>query len=343
MVVGLMALALAAPLDELEAWAPRMPAPDPVPDLAASYRFAGPALLELAALARERPGLLEVERLGTSEGGRPIWAFHVADPAVTVDEEVLVVAGIHALEWIGSEVALDLLHEVLDHPTPGVRVTVVPWLNPDGRAHVESDLLHDRIDRYRRGNGAGVDLNRDFTAKREVRAIWARLIPGYYAHSEAPLSQPESRALEGLLARHHYARAASLHSFGGYLYHPWAGSWARPEAWAEHVVAGRRMEKAQGAGAYRTRQLARWGFFFRAHGTELDHLYARHGAQAWLVELTRSGLRPLHLQADRRTPFRWYNPVTPEPHRRRGLAAMRVLVRGDRGDPAATDAPVLPR
>lgn len=328
MVLGLIGLALASPVDALEDWVARMPDPDPVPAMAEGYRFAGPALRQLAARVRERPGVVQLERLGTSAGERPIWAFHVADPTVEVTEEVLVIGGIHALEWIGSEVALDLLDELIDHPPAGTRVTVIPWLNPDGRAHVESDLRHDRLTTYRRGNARGVDLNRDQAEQRDVRAVWRHLLPGYYGHSDAPLSQPESQALDALLSRHAYDRAASLHAFGGYLYHPWAGAWARPEGWPDYVRTGRCMEKAQARGAYRTRQLARWGFFFRAHGTELDHLHGAHGIDAWLVELTRSGLRPLHLLADRKTPFRWYNPVHPAAHRRRGLAAMRVLIRG---------------
>ena len=95
---------------------------------------------------------------------------------------------------------------------------------------------------------------------------------------------------------------------------------------------GRQMEAAQGKYAYRTRQLARWGFFFRAQGAELDHLYGRYGTRAFLVELTRSGLDPLHVLRDSRVFFRWYNPKDPRPHIERGAAAMRALtMSGSRG------------
>lgn len=331
-------VAYADPLTELAAWATSRPVPDEPPEISRGYRFIGPALAEVAQAVADRPGVVRVEAFGRSATDEPLWAFHVTDPATPVEEEVLVFAGIHALEWISSEVALTLLHELIARPPRGTRVTVIPLLNPDGRARVEADLIAGITDRYHRSNGAMVDLNRDYRHEREARAVWRAIIPGYYSTSPEPLSQPESAGLDALLSRHDYARAASLHAFGGYLYHPYAGAWRRPERWRDYVRAGRAMEKAMGANAYRTRQLARWGFFFRAHGTEVDHLHAEHGIDAWLIELTRTGLRPLRLGRDRKTPFRWYNPVDPSPHIARATPALRELVRGSM-HPAGTTGP----
>jgi len=189
---------------------------------------------------------------------------------------------------------------------------------------VEADLAEGVV-RYRRGNLPNVDLNRDFAVNRDAKGPWKALLPGYYSTSPDALSQPESRALDALAARECYARAASLHAFGGFLYYPWSGRWRRPPDRKEFVELGRAMEKAQGSRAYKTRQLARWGFFFRAQGSEIDHLYGRYGTRAFLVELTRSGIRPLH-PATWRDRFRWYNPVDPEPHIAQGFEAMRALI-----------------
>lgn len=299
---------------------------------AQGYRFTADFLPHLEQLAAERPGLVRLESIGESVRRQPILAVHVAEPGVPVDRRVLVFAGIHALEWISTETALALIDELVAAPPRGVAVTVIPVLNPDGRARVEADL-NEGARVYRRGNHRNVDLNRDFAAQREPRALWRHVIPAYYAVSdEQPLSQPESRALDALCAREGYDRAASLHAFGGYLYHPWAGAWRHPPDQDAFVALGRRMEAAQGGHAYRTRQLARWGFFFRAHGTELDHLYAEHGIQAWLFELTRSGIDPAHPLQGLKTPFRWYNPSRPEPHVARGVAALRELIRADDAD-----------
>jgi hypothetical protein len=322
----LASLAFASPSDDLARWAASLPVAQAQPDKTDGYRFMGPLFTSLAQRAVERPGVVTVERIGESTAGHPIWAFHVDEPASeTTGEAALVFAGIHALEWISVEVAATLLVELIEHPVRGRRVTVIPVLNPDGRLKTESDLAAGD-NTYRRGNGPNVDLNRDFAVHREVEPVWSRLLPKRYGTSPAPLSQPESQALDGLLEREHYARAASLHAFGGYIYAPWSGRWRRPEAWPAHLALGRAMEAAQGDHAYRTRQLARWGFFFRARGTEVDHLHGEHGITAFLVELTRSGWDPRHPFRSTRDYFRWYNPVRPERHVDRGLAALRVLV-----------------
>jgi len=294
------------------------------------YRFYAQLFTEVAAALPE-PGVnVEVERIGSSVLGRPIWAFHV-DGSGPITRRVLVFGGIHAMEWIATEVAHELLLDLLDGGAPeGVRVTIIPLLNPDGRSRVEEDL-HGDEQRYRRGNARNVDLNRDFAVNREPRAAWRRVIGGYYATSAAPLSQPESRALDALAARERYHRAASLHSFGGFFYAPWAGRFHRPPPAdrAEFWALGRAMEVAWGTRAYRTRQLGRWAFFFRAHGSEIDHLYGRYGTRAFLIEVTRSGIRPLSPKTWR-WGFETYNPSGARryrKHRDRTVRSLHALIR----------------
>ena len=302
------------------------------------YRFIGPAFEELVERASAKPARIQTELLGLTASGAPLWAFHVV-PLGPVRRKVLVFAGIHALEWISTEVALDFLQELIDVPLDDVAVTVIPVLNPDGRARVEHDLTEGH-NRYRRGNWNGVDLNRDFGVNTEARAVWKAVIPGYYAHSDTPLSQEETRAIDALLERERYDRMASLHAFGGYFYHPWSGRFTRPGDWGRFVELGRAMERTQRAHAYRTRQLSHWGFYFRAQGSELDHAYGRYGTLAYLIELTRSGFDPLHPRRSFETYFRWYNPQRRERHVRKGVAALRALVSYD--PPGSDDAAASP-
>jgi hypothetical protein len=294
------------PLDEAPANPAAAQAAEP------GYRFVQQMYSEIADLVRERPGRIVPERFGTSLQGRPLWAFHVQEPGIHVQRRVLVFGGIHAMEWISCDVAIDLLHRLARGWLPaGTQVTVIPLLNPDGRAKVERDLADGR-EVYRRGNGRNVDLNRDFAVNRQPRAFWRRLIPGYYQTSPGPLSQPETQALDALAERERYQRAASLHAFGGFFYHPWSGRFGhlpQPDR-REFMELGRAMESAQGTRAYRTRQLGRWGFFFRAHGSEIDHLYGRYGTRAFLIEITRSGIRPFR-PSTWEWGFRAYNPEVP--------------------------------
>jgi hypothetical protein len=295
------------------------------PHAEAAYRFAGEALAEAGTLVRRFPGKVVAEEIGRSVEDRPIWAFHVRDPSQAPTRKLLVFANIHAMEWVPTEVAMEFLLEVSEAPPAGASITVIPVLNPDGRARVEADLLEGRR-AYRRGNANGVDLNRDFAANREAKAIWKYVIPRRYTTSPSALSQPESRALAALAAREIYDSAISLHAFGGFVYYPWAGRWERAEDYGRLHALATEMASAQSAHAYKPRQLARWGFFFRGHGMELDHLYAEHGTLAYLVETTRSGqdlLRP----GEWGFPFRWYNPRQPARHAEEGAALLRAWSR----------------
>jgi len=222
-----------------------------------AYRFQAEVYAELAPYVRDRPGVMQVERIGTTVENRPIWAFHITHPTTPPDHTVLVSASIHALEWVGAEVATELAVRLAESPVPGVRVTIVPLLNVDGRARVEADLRAGE-NRYRRSNANGVDLNRDFAVNREAKAIWRHIIPRRYTTSPSPLSQPESRAIDALANRERFDVAVSLHAFGGYIYYPWAGLWERPPDHQRFVELGHVMQSGQGARAYRVQQLSHW-------------------------------------------------------------------------------------
>ena len=288
-----------------------------------AYRYMADIHRDLAPWVRDRPGVVRPFVVGQSVEKRSIWGFRVSQPGTEVHSKVLVFAGIHALEWISTETAAVFLDMVIQNVPTGVEIVVVPLLNPDGRARVEDDRMAGRIV-YRRANARKVDLNRDFSVHREALAIWKSLIPGYYSHSPEPLSQPESRALDRLLEER-FDIAISLHAFGGFIYTPWAGRWKRPQDWKEIHRWGMVMSQAQGAHAYKVRQLSRWGFFFRAQGAEIDHIYGQYGTLAYLMELTRSGLHPFR-PPTWKDYFRWYNPRDPERPVETGSHALRALV-----------------
>ena len=87
---------------------------------------------------------------------------------------------------------------------------------------------------------------------------------------------------------------------------------------------GRAMERAMGTKAYKTRQLSRWAFFFRAQGSEIDHLYGRYGTKSFLIEVTRSGLNPFKPRTFKQY-FRWYNPPNVDTHRARVTRSLWAL------------------
>ncbi|MEY4338729.1 MAG: hypothetical protein RLZ14_579 [Actinomycetota bacterium] len=119
------------------------------------------------------------EVIGTSAQGRPITAKNRAPPGATV---VLVVGVIHGNENAGLGV-LDLL-DTMPLP-PGLDLWLMPAMNPDGLANNV------------RGNGNGVDLNRNFPHD------WTAIAqPGDWQYSgSGPASEPETQAFMAFTQR----------------------------------------------------------------------------------------------------------------------------------------------
>lgn len=98
----------------------------------------------LHSWAAQRPELCQLDRIGTSYQGRPIWLVSVTNTAAgpPADKPALLVeAGIHAAELTGTTAALHLLHRLLTEYGVNDTVTrlldtrafyVIPRLCPDG-------------------------------------------------------------------------------------------------------------------------------------------------------------------------------------------------------------------
>lgn len=291
----------------------------PIPE--PGYHRASDVFSELALVSENNPRVATQFEIGTSVEGRTIYAWRIRDPSVPAAGKLLVFGNIHAMEWVPTEVALAFALDLVAAPILGVEVVVVPSLNVDGRDRVERDLITGK-NTYRRRNANGVDLNRDFAINRESKAIWKAIIPRRYAVSPAPLSQPESQAIDSLAATEQFDAAVSLHSFGGFFYYPWSGLWARTLDQDELHRLGVVMRDAMDKHPYKPMQLSRWGFYFRGLGMEVDHLYGRYGAMSFLVETTRSGIESID---DLGTYFRWYNPRDPARHVDEGVRYLRAL------------------
>ncbi|MBI1851784.1 MAG: DUF2817 domain-containing protein [Planctomycetes bacterium] len=124
----------------------------------------------------------------TSVEGRPIDVVVLGNGPIVV----MILATIHGDETAGTGLVRGLERELHDRPSmlQGRRVVLVPVANPDGVA------------RGTRGNAHGVDLNRNFPAANFSRSA---------SHSDAALSEPESRMLERLIRTFGPDRIVSIH------------------------------------------------------------------------------------------------------------------------------------
>lgn len=125
--------------------------------------------------------------LGYSVQHRPIVAYELGDPHARTT--AVLIGQMHGDEPAGVAIARALLTGA---PVRGIRLWVVPSINPDGSA------------RGTRQNAHHVDLNRNWPVG------WARLT-GSYDSGPRPLSEPETRAVHRFLSRMRPSLLVSLH------------------------------------------------------------------------------------------------------------------------------------
>jgi protein MpaA len=148
-----------------------------------------PAPTTVSTSSDQPADFLGEEVIGTSAEGRPIRASHRGTPGGTV---VLVVGVIHGDENAGLAIVDRLATMALP---AGLDLWLLPLMNPDGYAN---DV---------RGNGHGVDLNRNFPHD------WTAIAqPGDWQYSgSGPGSEPETQAYMAFTERIHPALTLWYH------------------------------------------------------------------------------------------------------------------------------------
>jgi uncharacterized protein YneF (UPF0154 family) len=166
-----------------------------------------------------------VSVIGKSVGGLDINAYHYG----TGTKEILFVGGIHGgYEWNTVLVARQLMDYLKNNSSvipAGVRVTVIPVLNPDGLKKVvgtstgsftaldvptrESTVIAGRY------NGDTVDLNRNFDCDWQSTGKWqSTTVSG----GSAPFSEPESMAMKAYVTASSPAAVIVWYSAAGGVY-----------------------------------------------------------------------------------------------------------------------------
>ncbi|HSE35036.1 MAG TPA: M14 family metallopeptidase [Candidatus Paceibacterota bacterium] len=140
--------------------------------------------------------------LGASVEGRNIVAYHFG----TGTKEILFVGGIHGgYEWNTALVAYELMDHLAANPKavpPGVKVTVIPVMNPDGLNKVVGTTTRFSAAQVPTGkdatvpgrfNANKVDLNRNFDCDWQPTGTWQNTpVSG----GSKAFSEPESIAIQ---------------------------------------------------------------------------------------------------------------------------------------------------
>ncbi|MGH3326555.1 MAG: M14 family zinc carboxypeptidase [Streptomycetales bacterium] len=197
--------------------------------------YSGPGGIreELLTIARDHPGLVKLVKIGESVSGKDILAAKVTRHARYLPDgtrpAVLYSAAQHAREWITPEVVRRLLHHYLAGygSDPAISEIVdttelwfVPVANPDGYdwTFQPDQRLWRKNLRDNDGDGAitnvdGVDLNRNLPYRWGYDNEGSS--PDFASQTyrgPAPASEPETRALDGLLDRVGFTHMINYHS-----------------------------------------------------------------------------------------------------------------------------------
>ncbi len=162
--------------------------------------------------------------IGMTKEGREIPVYHYGSG----DKEVLFVGGIHGgYEWNTALVAYELMDYLEKNPNEipaGVKVSVIPVLNPDGLNKVvgtpgrfeasdvpsaESETIPGRF------NANNVDLNRNFDCDWKASGVWQqKTVSG----GTAAFSEPESQAMRAYIEKNNPEAVVVWYSAAGGVY-----------------------------------------------------------------------------------------------------------------------------
>ncbi len=256
---------------------------------------------ELQEIAALYPDLIRLEVIGRSVEGRPIYALKVSDHAQEdewSEPAVLIFALTHAREHLSTEMALDIVHMLIEGYGRSGEITnlvhqreiwVIPDLNPDGDVYdVESGYYRFwRKNRRPNADGSfGVDLNRNFGYQWGCCGGSSSDPATEIYRGPAPFSEPESAALRDFAASHpNITVSLNLHSYGewilwpyGYTYKPLPADMPPLDYEAFRRLAG----EMAGMNGYRAVQASQ---LYLADGTADDWLYGTRGIFAFTFEL----------------------------------------------------------
>ncbi|WP_246082727.1 M14 family metallopeptidase [Nonomuraea diastatica] len=203
-----------------------------------SYSEPGGIADQLRDIAKANRDIVELQSIGKSLNGQDILAAKVTTGARLLPDGIkpstLFSATQHAREWITTEVDMRLLKYVIANKRAlrdllnRTELWFVPVANPDGYdfTFTEGNRLWRKNLRDNNGDGRitgadGVDLNRNFPTNFHYDEEGSSSIPSSETYrGTGPASEPETRAMDGLLRRVRFEMQLNYHSYGPLLLYP---------------------------------------------------------------------------------------------------------------------------
>ncbi|MGI5287445.1 M14 family zinc carboxypeptidase [Nonomuraea polychroma] len=203
-----------------------------------SYSEPGGIADQIKAIANANKDIVKLQSIGKSVQGKDILAAKVTTGARVLPDglkpSTLFSATQHAREWITTEVDMRLLKYVIANKTAlkdllnKTELWFVPVANPDGYdfTFTEGNRLWRKNLRDNNGDGKitigdGVDPNRNFPTNFHYDEEGSSSVTSSETYrGSGPASEPETRAMDGLLKRVGFEMQLNYHSYGPLLLYP---------------------------------------------------------------------------------------------------------------------------
>ncbi len=260
---------------------------------------------QMYAAARNNPGIAKLERIGRSVNGREILALKLTEDARKVKDgkrpAVLYSAMQHAREWIATEVNRRLMFDFIDKWRAGDRSTrrlledTELWFilvaNPDGYQFTFTDeRLWRKNLRDNNGDGEitvgdGVDPNRNFPSHWKYDNEGSSSIFSSETYrGPAPASEPETKAMKGLLDRIGFEFQVNYHSAGQWLLY--AEGWQVGTATADDPIYFALSGNLDDPAIKPFHPGLSSDVLYVTNGETTDYAHTSTGALAWTPELS---------------------------------------------------------
>jgi murein tripeptide amidase MpaA len=268
--------------------------------------YSGPGGLaeELVEVTQDHPWLTKLVTIGTTLEGKPMYAVKVTKKARSTKDgkrpAVLYSAAQHAREWITPEMNRRLLHHVIDGyaSNPQIRrlldtteLWFVPVANPDGYdfTFTDGNRLWRKNLRDNDGDGLitgqdGVDPNRNYPTKWGYDNEGSSPSFGSQTYRGAgPASEPETRALDGLMRRIGFEFQINYHSAAELLLYGvgWQVSTRSPDDLIFEAQAGD--DETPAVPGYDPDQSAE---LYTTNGETTEHAHTRYDTLAYTPEMS---------------------------------------------------------
>jgi Zinc carboxypeptidase len=270
-----------------------------------SYDEPGGIRDQLYAAARRNPQLVKLEVLGHTAQGREIIAVKLTQGTSDVPDgtrpAVLYSSTQHAREWISTEVNRRLMNFYIDRWRANDREvrkllqTTELWFvlvaNPDGYQYTfDHERLWRKNLRDNNGDGQtqvgdGVDPNRNFPNHWGWDEEGSSSIQSSDTYrGPAPMSEPETQAMVGLLDRIGFAFQVNWHSAGQWLLY--AEGWQTGTPTADDPIYYAMSGNLDAPAIAEFHPGLSSDVLYVTNGETTDYAHARTGALAWTPELS---------------------------------------------------------